>query len=230
MSIVLENIIKQYGEKENIVTALNKICLEIQDGEFVAIMGTSGAGKTTLLNIIGCIDVPSSGKYLLAGKDISKCKDKELSVIRNQNIGFVLQDFGLIGHKTVFDNVAVPLLVGTKHYSNSEIKKYVKDALKKAGIVDLADKKAYKLSGGQKQRVAIARAMVCKPGMILADEPTGNLDKKTSDMIMEQFAKVNQQGTTVIIVTHDEHVAGYCTRQIQIEDGKLVQQSLHNPS
>lgn len=222
MSIVLNHVSKIYGKAENKVIALNEVSLEVQNGDFMAIMGTSGAGKTTLLNIIGCIDTPDAGRYMFFGKEISKCKDKELSEIRNEHIGFVLQDFGLIAYKSVFDNVAVPLLVGKRHYNRFEIKRKTMAALEKAGIVNLAGRKAYKLSGGQKQRVSIARALVNNPDVILADEPTGNLDRKTSEMIVEQLAKVNESGTTVIIVTHDEKVAGYCKRVILIEDGRIL--------
>ena len=222
MSIILNHVSKIYGKAESKVIALNEVSLEVKNGDFMAIMGTSGAGKTTLLNIIGCIDTPDAGRYMFFGKEISKCKDKELSEIRNEHIGFVLQDFGLIAYKSVFDNVAVPLLVGKRHYNRAEIKRKTMAALEKAGIVNLAGRKAYKLSGGQKQRVSIARALVNNPDVILADEPTGNLDRKTSEMIVEQLAKVNESGTTVIIVTHDEKVAGYCKRVILIEDGRIL--------
>lgn len=222
MSIILNHVSKIYGKAESKVIALNEVSLEVKNGDFMAIMGTSGAGKTTLLNIIGCIDTPDAGRYMFFGKEISKCKDKELSEIRNEHIGFVLQDFGLIAYKSVFDNVAVPLLVGKRHYNRSEIKRKTMAALEKARIVNLAGRKAYKLSGGQKQRVSIARALVNNPDVILADEPTGNLDRKTSEMIVEQLAKVNESGTTVIIVTHDEKVAGYCKRVILIEDGRIL--------
>lgn len=221
MSIILDHVSKIYGEAENKVHALKEVSLEVRDGEFVAVMGTSGAGKTTLLNIIGCIDTPSLGRYMFYEKEISKCSEKELSEIRNEQIGFVLQDFGLIAYKSVFDNVAVPLLVGKRRYNRAEIRKKVLAALEKTGIVNLAGRKAYKLSGGQKQRVSIARALVNHPNVLLADEPTGNLDRKTSEMIMEQLTKVNESGTTVMLVTHDEKVAGYCKRLIQIEDGRL---------
>jgi len=221
MSIILHNVSKIYGEAENKVKALNKVSLEVHNGDFLAIMGTSGAGKTTLLNIIGCIDTFDAGRYIFHEKEILKCNDKELSEIRNEHIGFVLQDFGLIAYKNVFDNAAVPLLVGKRHYNKAEIKKKVMIALEKTGIANLAGRKAYKLSGGQKQRVSIARALVNNPDVLLADEPTGNLDRKTSELIMEQLTKVNGNGTTVIIVTHDEKVAGYCKRLIRIEDGLL---------
>ena len=222
MSIILDHVSKVYGKAESKVNALNEISLEINNGDFVAVMGTSGAGKTTLLNIIGCIDTPDAGHYMFYNKEILKCNDNELSEIRNEHIGFVLQDFGLIAYKNVFDNVAVPLLVGKKHYNRAEIKKKVRIALEKTGIANLAGRKAYKLSGGQKQRVSIARALVNNPDVLLADEPTGNLDRKTSEMIMEQLTKVNKSGTTVILVTHDEKVAGYCKRLILIEDGKIL--------
>lgn len=222
MSIILDHVSKVYGEAESKVNALNEISLKIHNGDFVAVMGTSGAGKTTLLNIIGCIDTPDAGRYIFYDKEILKCNDKELSEIRNEHIGFVLQDFGLIAYKNVFDNVAVPLLVGKRHYNRAEIKRKVRMALEKTGIANLAGRKAYKLSGGQKQRVSIARALVNNPDVLLADEPTGNLDRKTSEMIMDQLTKVNKSGTTVILVTHDEKIAGYCKRLILIEDGKIL--------
>lgn len=220
MPIVLDHVSKIYGKAENKVNALNEVSLEVRDGDFVAVMGTSGAGKTTLLNIIGCIDTFDSGSYMFYGKEISKCDDKQLSEIRNERIGFVLQDFGLILYKNVFDNVAVPLLVGKKHYHRDEVRKKVLAALEKTGMQGFAGRKAYKLSGGQKQRVSIARALVNHPGVLLADEPTGNLDRKTTEAIMEQLVKVNESGTTVIIVTHDEKVAAYCRRLVRIEDGR----------
>ncbi len=221
MSIILENVSKVYGEAGNKVNALSKVSLKVCNGDFMAIMGTSGAGKTTLLNIIGCVDTPDTDSYLFQGKEILKCDDKKLSEIRNEHIGFVLQDFGLIAYKTVFENVAVPLLVGKKHYDRAGIRRRVMMVLEKAGIVHLASRKAYQLSGGQKQRVSIARALVNHPDVLLADEPTGNLDRNTTEMIMKQLTKINESGTTVIIVTHDEKVAGYCKCLIRIEDGKV---------
>lgn len=221
MAIRLEGISKTYGEKENLVKALQNVSLEIKDGEFVAIMGTSGAGKSTLLNILGCIDGATNGKYYLDDEDISICSDAQLANIRNKKIGFVLQEYGLIGHKTVFENVEIPMLVGEKKYKSAERKKRVKEVLTVTGILSLENRKSYKLSGGQKQRVAIARALVNAPSILLADEPTGSLDQATSSEIMKELVKINTAGTTVIVVTHDEQVASYCQRIIKIEDGKI---------
>lgn len=222
MGIELKNLYKFYGEKENQVKALNDVTMTIHDGELVAIMGTSGAGKSTLLNIVGCIEHMTGGEYLLDGENISKLSESQLAEIRNKKIGFILQDYGLINYKSVIDNVAVPLLVGRQKYKKDEIKEKVNEALKKAGITSLGKRKAYKLSGGQKQRVAIARALVQKPSIILADEPTGSLDCRTSDEIMNELVKANENGTTILIVTHDENVAKYCKRVIHIEDGKII--------
>ena len=220
--IRMKQIEKQYGTGKNAVHALRGIDLDIAEGELVAVMGTSGAGKTTLLNIMGCIDTPGRGSYRFEGEELTKYGSEKLAEFRNRNIGFVLQDFGLIGYKTVFDNVAVPLLVGKRTVRAAERKREVLQALERVGMANLARRRAYELSGGQKQRVAIARALVNRPRLILADEPTGNLDRGTSKKILEQFLRIHQAGTTVVIVTHDEEVAGQCERVIRIEDGRLL--------
>ena len=221
MGITLNNITKCYEKNKYKVMALENINLEIEEGEFIAIMGTSGAGKSTLLNILGCIDIQTSGTYHFFGKDIGMCTAKELAEIRNSQIGFILQDFGLISYKTVYDNVAIPLQISHKKRKQHEMQMQIKKALERVGILNLAKRKPSELSGGQKQRVAIARAIVQNPKIILADEPTGNLDKKTSEQIMEQFVKLNKMGTTILIVTHDIHIAEYCEKIITIEDGKI---------
>lgn len=218
--ILLKNIIKTYGKNENQVQALNGIDIEIKKGEMVAIMGVSGSGKSTLLNIIGCIDTPTSGKYCLNNKDVSKMFNSELAKIRNENLGFVVQHFALIEDYDVFKNVKVPL--DYTKLSRKDKKQRIIKILKSLGIENKIDKFPNELSGGQCQRVAIARALVNNPDILLADEPTGALDHKTGTEIMNIFKNLNKDGKTIIIVTHDEKVAMLCNRTITIEDGRLL--------
>lgn len=210
----------KYNKRKN-YHALKDINLKIEDGEFVAIIGRSGAGKTTLLNIIGLLDNYDSGKYLIDGQNTQGMNDTKLSKLRNEKIGFVLQDYALIENKSVMSNVMLPLFFNKK-YSFSEMQNVSKKVLEKLGIQDQSHKKVNQLSGGQKQRVAIARAIVNDPSFILADEPTGALDTKTSTEIMELFKSLNAEGKTVIIITHDPTVAEACKRKIEISDGKLI--------
>lgn len=219
MEIILKNVKKSYGKDS---CALNGIDLYIKAGSLMAIMGTSGAGKSTLLHILGCIDRMSEGEYILDGKNIEKYSDKELSAIRNEKIGFVLQEFGLIEHRTVFDNISVPILLGKKHFTKKEIEKKVMTVLKKVGLAELRNRKAYQLSGGQKQRVAIARAIVNNPALILADEPTGSLDSRNAKNIMELLLEIHSPQTSVLVVTHDRNIASYCSELIELSDGKIV--------
>lgn len=218
--IQLQNISKIYPVGKEKFYALRDIDLDIRQGEFVAIRGASGSGKSTLLNIIGCMDNSSDGTYLLEEKDIGSLSDEAKSAVRNAKVGFVLQDFALINDQTVLYNVMLPLLLSKRPYSTIRAK--AKDALALVGLSDQERKKASQLSGGQRQRVAIARAIVNEPAMILADEPTGQLDSQTGIQIMEILKGLNQQGITVLVVTHDSTVAAYATRQIHLSDGQIV--------
>lgn len=219
--IKIENLTKTYNyKKSNAFTALTDVSLTINEGEMVAIIGKSGAGKSTLLHIIGCIDTFESGTYQIDDIDVHKLSDKKLAKIRNEKVGIVMQDFALVEEYTVIENVKIPLYFGKKQ--KGKLKDLALDALEKTGIKELANKPVNKLSGGQKQRVAIARAIVNSPSFILADEPTGALDTKTSAEIMDLFKSLNSEGKTVIIITHDMGVADACKRKIEISDGKIV--------
>ncbi|MGL4990257.1 MAG: ABC transporter ATP-binding protein [Sarcina sp.] len=214
--IKLSQINKSFGNKNNIEIVLKNIDMTIYNGEMIAIMGPSGSGKSTLMNIIGLIDKATSGSYLLEGTDISNKNDKELSKIRNQQIGFIFQNFNLISNYTLVDNVLIPL-------SYSKNKKNIKNRaineLAKVGLEKHLDKRISELSGGQKQRVAIARALVNNPKLILADEPTGSLDEKNGLEILDILKNLNKEGKTIIIVTHDINIAKKCDRILNIKDG-----------
>ncbi len=217
----IENLTKTYNyKKPNAFTALKDVSLEVNDGEMLAIIGKSGAGKSTLLHIIGCIDKFEKGMYLIDDTDIHSLSDKNLAKIRNEKVGIVMQDFALIDEYSVLENVMIPLNFSKKKLGKP--KELAMQALEKVGIADLSKKPVSKLSGGQKQRVAIARAIVNDPSFILADEPTGALDTKTSAEIMELFAELNKSGKTVIIITHDLGIAAKCSRQVEISDGKII--------
>lgn len=221
--INLSNINKIYNEgKSNAFQALYGLSLEIKDGEMLSIIGKSGSGKTTLLNIIGCIDKFTSGSYMLDDMPVSECSDKDLAEIRNKKIGIVMQDFALIDTYTVKENLIVPTFFDKKSESKQVINSRIDELLKKMGISDLKNKMVRELSGGQKQRTAIARALMNDPSVILADEPTGALDSKTAADIMDLFKKLNSDGKTVIIVTHDKEIAAQCGRIIEISDGRIV--------
>ena len=219
--IEIKNLTKTYNyKKSNAFTALKDISLKIDDGEMLAIVGKSGAGKSTLLHIIGCIDTFEKGEYTIDDINIHKLSDKKLAEIRNEKVGIVMQDFALVEEYTVIENVKIPLYFSKKKKGNANT--LALEALEKVGIKELAKKPVNKLSGGQKQRVAIARAIVNDPSFILADEPTGALDTKTSEEIMELFQKLNEDGKTVIIITHDPGVAEKCKRKIEISDGEIL--------
>ena len=219
--IEIKNIDKTYNKgKANAFQALKDVSLTIEDGEMVAIIGKSGAGKSTLMHIIGCIDDFESGTYILNGEDISSIKEGKRAKIRNKDIGIVMQDFALVEDYTAIENVMIPLYFAKGKLLESK-KSIAKKALEKVGIGELASKRVNKLSGGQKQRVAIARAIVNNPSILLADEPTGALDMKTSAEIMGVFKELNEQGITVIIITHDMEVAEGCERVIEISDGRI---------
>ena len=220
--IKLENITKIYNEgSKAAVNALNGIDLEVSDGEMLSIIGRSGTGKNTLLNIIGCSDSPTDGRYFLDGEEISKLRSSKVSRILNKKIGFVLQDFGLMLDRTVYQNLSYPLIFNSS-VKQSEFKQRIMKALDLAGLPLHGNPKCGELSGGQKQRVAIARAIINEPSVILADEPTGTLDSKTSEEIMKLFKSLNNEGRTVIIVTHDRNVANQCSKIIEISDGKII--------
>ena len=221
MAIIdLKHIAKEYRSDAIVTPALTDIDLSIDTGEFVAIMGASGSGKTTLLNIIGCMDIPTTGTYLFDGMDLSLSRERQLSSIRGKRIAFVFQHFALIDDYTVFENVEVPLI--KQNYAKAERKKKVLSALKAVGISELARKRPVHISGGQKQRVAIARAMACGADIILADEPTGALDSKTGKEIMQLFSDLNIAGKTIILITHDRQIASYAKRLITIQDGRIL--------
>lgn len=221
MAIIdLKHIAKEYRSDSIVTPALTDIDLSIDTGEFVAIMGASGSGKTTLLNIIGCMDIPTTGTYLFDGMDLSLSRERQLSSIRGKRIAFVFQHFALIDDYTVFENVEVPLI--KQNYAKAERKKKVLAALKAVGISELARKRPVHISGGQKQRVAIARAMACGADIILADEPTGALDSKTGKEIMRLFSDLNNAGKAIILITHDRQIASYAKRLITIQDGRIL--------
>lgn len=219
--IEIKGLNKTYNyKKSNAFQALKGIDLTVEDGEMLAIIGRSGAGKSTLMHIIGCIDGFESGEYNLNGNSVTGMRDSQLAKMRNQEIGIVMQDFALIEEDTVLNNVMAPLYFSDKAFRT--MKTLAMDSIKNTGIEELAGKKVKKLSGGQKQRVAIARAMVTEPSILLADEPTGALDTVTTEEIMNLFLKLNENGTTVIIITHDMDIASKCKRIVEISDGKIV--------
>ncbi len=220
--IRLEHIFKIYEMGDNKVYALNDVSLHVAPKEFVSIIGPSGSGKSTLMNMLGCLDVPTKGRYLLDGTDVSKKTDDELAEIRNSKIGFVFQGFNLLPKLTAIENVELPLI-----YSNvgsKERHKRAKEALEKVGLGGRVDHKPTELSGGQQQRVAIARALITNPPIILGDEPTGNLDSKSGKEVMEIFKSLNESGNTVILITHDSGVAAQAKRVVRIQDGKLYEE------
>ena len=218
--IQLKNISKIYKTGKTDFYALKDVDLTIAEGEFVAIRGASGCGKTTLLNIIGCLDDQSQGQYLLCGQDVRKLSDEKKAVLRNSKLGFVLQDFALIDDRTALYNVMLPLLLGKCSYR--EIRSRALVAMERMGIANQAKKKVNQLSGGQRQRVAIARAIVTEPCILLADEPTGQLDSETGISVMEILQTLNRNGTTIILVTHDDTVASFADRAICMKDGKVL--------
>jgi len=217
----MEDIRKTYRMGNQDVEVLKGINLNIEKGEFVSIMGTSGSGKTTLMNIIGCLDVPTSGRYVLADREVSHLTDDELSVIRNEHIGFVFQNFYLLPYATVLENVLLPTLY-IEHYRDGS-EKHARELLQLVGLEARAKFKPNQLSGGEQQRVAIARALINNPELVLADEPTGQLDSKTTEEIMNILTTMNKQGKTVILITHDAAVAGYATRITHIKDGIIFE-------
>ena len=220
--IKLADIYKTYQTGEVEVKAVCGVSLEIFQGEFVALMGASGSGKSTLMNIIGCLDRPTQGHYLLDDIDVSQLNRDELADIRNQKIGFVFQGFNLLSRTSALENVELPMLYTRQHLEGATQRKRALQALEIVGLGDRADHKPNQLSGGQQQRVAIARALANQPALLLADDPTGNLDSRTSIEIMGVFQKLNDQGITIVMVTHELDVAQYTKRMIVMRDGKVV--------
>ncbi len=226
--IHLEQIRKSYFMGKQELRVLKGIDLDIKKNEYVALMGPSGSGKSTLMNILGCLDSPTAGKYILNGHDVSKMPDDSLADIRNKEIGFVFQQFNLLPRLTALENVALPLVyAGTSRKQRTEM---AMDVIEKVGLQDRSDHKPNELSGGQCQRVAIARALVNNPSLILADEPTGNLDSKTSGEIMDIFSKIQEQGNTVVLVTHEEDIAHYAKRIVRLRDGLIESDKLKSGS
>lgn len=222
MILNLEHIYKDYQQDKMVIPVLKDVTLQVDKGEYIAIMGPSGSGKTTLMNIIGCLDLPTSGTYEFAGNNVLEYKDRELAALRSSGIGFVFQNFQLLPRATAIDNVALPLsYTGTKP---KERKERAMAALEKVGLQDRADFRPNQLSGGQKQRVAIARAIVNNPQILLADEPTGALDSKSGEQIMELFEQLNKEGVTIVIITHDSKVAHRAKRIVHIIDGELTEE------
>ncbi len=217
--IQIKKITRDFPLGQEIVKVLKGIDLQIDKGEYVAIMGPSGSGKSTLMNLLGCLDTPTAGSYVLNGKDVSQLSDDELAEIRNKEIGFVFQTFNLLPRTTALDNVALPMIYAGK--SKQDRVKRAQQVLTEVGLGDRMDHKPNQLSGGQRQRVAVGRALVNKPSIILADEPTGNLDSKTSVEIMKLFDSIHQAGNTVILVTHEEDIAEHAHRIIRLRDGVI---------
>lgn len=217
--IEIENIVKNYKVGTQTVRALRSVSLTINKGEYVAIMGASGSGKSTLMNIIGCLDTPTSGNYILNGKDVSRLSDDNLAEIRNSQIGFVFQVFNLMPRNTALENVMLPLVYAG--IRKAERKQRAEATLTDVGLEDRMEHRPNELSGGQRQRVAIARALVNRPSLLLADEPTGNLDSKISEEIMKLFAEIHKKGNTLLMVTHEEDIALHAHRIIRLKDGEI---------
>ncbi len=226
--IHLENIMKSYFMGNQSIDALKSVNLEIYKNEYVALMGPSGSGKSTLMNILGCLDSPTSGRYVLNGNDVSKTNDNDLAEVRNKEIGFIFQQFNLLPRLSAAENVALPLV-----YAGVGKKDRIERAmavLAKVGLAERSHHKPNELSGGQIQRVAIARALVNNPAIILADEPTGNLDSKTSIEVMEIFGKIQSSGNTVVLVTHEEDIASYARRVVRLRDGIIESDKVVAPT
>jgi putative ABC transport system ATP-binding protein len=220
--VQLTDIHRVYNSGEVKVHAVRGVSLALQRGEFLAVMGASGSGKSTLMNTLGCLDRPTSGTYLLDGVDIAKLDRNQLADLRNEKLGFVFQGFNLLARTTALENVELPMLYGRRHHTSRELRERALQALDIVGLANRADHFPSQLSGGQQQRVAIARALVNQPQVLLADEPTGNLDSKTSVEVMGVFQKLNDEGITIVMVTHELDIAQYCRRNVIMRDGRIV--------
>jgi putative ABC transport system ATP-binding protein len=220
------NISRRYVMGEEVIDALKGITISVKKGEYVAFMGPSGSGKSTLMNIIGCLDTPSSGTYILNGHDVSEMSENELAEIRNKEIGFVFQTFNLLPRQSSLENVALPLIYAG--YSKADRTEIAMNALKGVGLENRALHKPNELSGGQRQRVAVARALVNTPSILLADEPTGNLDTKTSYEIMDLFDQLHKKGNTIIVVTHEDDIAQYAHRIVRLRDGVVESDKIND--
>lgn len=220
MIIEINNLNKTYKNGEMDVPVLHDVCLSVDQGEFVSIMGPSGSGKSTLMNIIGCLDRPTSGTYLFNGEDVSSMTDDQLSDLRNRGVGFVFQQFNLLPRETAVENVSLPLVYANVPAKERELR--ARAALERVNLSDRADFLPTQLSGGQKQRVAVARALVNNPSILLADEPTGALDSKSGEQLMDLFCELNKQGTTIVMITHERGVANYAQRVLLMNDGILT--------
>lgn len=226
--ISIRNLTKNYYMGSIVVQALRSVSVEIKRNEYVAIMGPSGSGKSTLMNIIGCLDTPTGGQYILNNTDVSRLIDNQLAEIRNKEIGFVFQTFNLLPRYTAFENVMLPMVYAGK--SKTERIRRAEEVVESVGLADRASHRPNELSGGQKQRVAVARALVNNPSIILADEPTGNLDSKTSIDIMNLFYEIHKQGNTIILVTHEEDIALHAHRILRLRDGEIESDTINeNP-
>ncbi|HRT04848.1 MAG TPA: ABC transporter ATP-binding protein [Kiritimatiellia bacterium] len=220
--IQLEGIEKVYQTGEVAVKAVRGVSLTVKPGEFVAVMGASGSGKSTLMNLIGCLDRPTAGRYRLDGEEVGTLSKSELSRVRNQRLGFVFQKFNLLARTSALENVELPLLYSPHGHGRRELRQRSLAALERVGLAGRAEHHPSQLSGGQQQRVAIARALVNEPALLLADEPTGNLDTRTSLEIMAIFQELNRKGMTILMVTHEPDIARYCLREITMRDGRIV--------
>jgi len=220
--IRLENIEKVYQTGETAVRAVQDVSLDVRPGEFVAVMGASGSGKSTLMNLIGCLDRPTSGRYVLDGEEVGSLSKNRLSRVRNQRIGFIFQGFNLLSRTSALENVELPLLYSPHAPGRRELRRRSLAALERVGLADRAGHLPSQLSGGQQQRVAIARALVNEPSLLLADEPTGNLDTRTSVEIMAIFQELNRNGMTVLMVTHEADIAAYASRIVRFVDGRVA--------
>jgi len=212
---------KEYNLGDQVIPVLRGINLVVEKGEFVAIMGPSGAGKSTLMHILGCLDIPTRGHYVLDGEDVSLMDDKRLARVRNQKLGFVFQAFYLIPWATALENVMVPFLYSSE--ASKDARKRAAEAMERMGLGDRLQHRPAELSGGQQQRVAIARALVNNPALILADEPTGNLDSASSREVMGIFQEMNREGRTIVLITHDQEVAAYASRRVLLRDGRIME-------
>ncbi len=226
--IEVKKLQKRYLMGDEVIDALKSIDLKVQKNEYLALMGPSGRGKSTLMNLIGCLDSPTSGEYILHGIDVSKMSDGELADVRNKEIGFVFQTFNLLPRMTALENVALPLVYAG--VSKADREERAKKVLLEVGLADRMTHKPNELSGGQRQRVAIARALINNPAIILADEPTGNLDSKTSQEIMNIFKEIHKRGNTIIVVTHEPDIAAFADRIVRLKDGYIESDQITKPS